>query len=189
MKNLILTLLLTITCGSNAQEPNSHKEDIEKDIYGIRVDAPKGVKQYAFRIGEWETISKTLKTRYEWITEIGRFRVYVADNGLTFIEEILDAEGKVRYKTTYDYIQSSDSWENLYKNVETGEIVKFSSKLVDGSMVETIKRTDNENNNTYTIISDNVVLYTANRIYKNGFSLITHVGIATKITTKQKNIE
>lgn len=184
MRSWILTLFLMITFGSNAQEPNSHRKDIEKDVYGIRVDAPKGIRQYAFRIGEWETISKTLKTRYEWITETGSFRVYVADNGLTFIEEILDAEGKIEHITTYDYIQPSNSWENIYKNVETGEIVKFTSKLVDGSMVETIKRADNENNNIYTMISENVVLYTANRTYKNGFTLITHIGIATKITSK-----
>ncbi|WP_421803082.1 hypothetical protein [Flagellimonas sp.] len=184
MRSLLLIALFAVGFNAMGQKVPVQISKPEKDAYGIRLDAPKGVYQYAFRIGEWETISKTLKSRYEWLSETGRFRVYVAENGLTYVEEILDSYGKVRYKTTYDYVESTDSWENSYIDMDTGESVKFTSKFTNGSMVETIKRTDNENNNTYTIVADNVVLYTANRTYKNGFTLITHIGIATKITSK-----
>lgn len=181
MRSLLLMALFTIGCNAIGQKVPVQVSKTEKDAYGIRLDAPKGVYQYAFRIGEWESISKTLKTRYEWLSDTGRFRVYVAENGLTYIEEILDANGEIKYKTTYDYVESTDSWENDYMDMVTGESVKFTSKFTNGSMVEKIKRTDNENNNTYTIVAENIVLYTANRTYLNGFSIITHVGIATKI--------
>jgi uncharacterized protein involved in high-affinity Fe2+ transport len=181
MRSLWLMVLFAIGCNAIGQKVPVQISKPEKDQYGIRLDAPKGVYQYAFRIGEWESISKTLKTRYEWLSDTGRFRVYVAENGLTYIEEILDAKGEIKYKTTYDYIESTDSWENNYMDMVTGESVKFTSKFTNGNMVEKIKRTDNENNNTYTIVADNIVLYTANRTYLNGFSIITHVGIATKI--------
>lgn len=180
MKNYILLLLLFFVSNIYAQEQKSGHSIIEKDENGIRIDAPKGVHQYAFRIGEWETAYKSLVSRYEWKAGTGKYRVYVAKNGLTFVEEAFNKDGEIESRITYDYDEATNSWDNNYLEVKTGKKVKYTSKFVDGKMVETIEREDHVNNNTYTVVAENVVLYTAVRTYHNGFNLVTHVGIATK---------
>ncbi|PTM02350.1 MAG: hypothetical protein DA407_15245 [Bacteroidetes bacterium] len=162
---------------SNAQQNNT---PIEKDEFGISVNAPKGVHQYAFRVGEWEATHKALINRYEWEIGTGQHKVYVADNGLTFVEETLDDNGKLILKITYDYIEETDSWENNYLEIDTGKKIKYTSKLVDGNMVETIEREDNVNNNTYTVVGDNIYIYTARRTFGNGYTIVNYVGISTK---------
>ncbi|WP_428741676.1 hypothetical protein [Tenacibaculum sp.] len=177
MKRLILVLCLTAFARVNAQDKSNSK--IEKDAKGISINAPEGVHQYAFRIGEWESTSKGIQRNGSWKTGLGQYRVFVADNGLTFIEEGLDKEGNVTHTITFDYIEATDSWENNYID-RTGRKVKYSSKVVDGNMVETIVRENNTNNNTYTVLADNIYIYTARRTFNNGYILVNHVGISTK---------
>ncbi|WP_347922925.1 hypothetical protein [Pontimicrobium sp. SW4] len=181
MKRLILILCLIVFSQANAQEKKSNNSDVPKDEKGISLTAPEGVYQYAFRIGEWDGISRSLISRYEWKTDSssGSHRVYLADNGLTFIEEGIDDKGNITHKITYDYIEATDSWENNYSD-NTGEKVKYSSKVVDGNMVETIVREDSTNNNTYTVLADNIYIYTARRTFGNGYTIVNHVSIATK---------
>ncbi len=173
MKNYILLLFVFVTLTINSQEG--------KDKNGIRLDAPKGVHQYAFRIGIWNETSKSLISRDEWKTNTsGAHRVYVAENGLTFIEEGLDEKGNITHKITFDYVEVTDSWENNYIDLKTSRKVKYTSKIIDGNMVETIIRKGNTNNNTYTVLADNIYIYTARRTFGNGFTIVNHVGISTK---------
>jgi len=182
MKRLILVLCLIVFSQVNAQEKKSNNSDVPKDEKGISLAAPEGVRQYAFRIGEWDGISRSLISRYEWKTDSssGSHRVYLADNGLTFIEEGIDDKGNITHKITYDYIEATDSWKNIYVDVKTGRKQKYTSKLVDGNMVETIERENNVNNNTYTVLADNIYIYTARRTFGNGYTIVNHVSIATK---------
>lgn len=177
MKRLILALCLISFIRVNAQENGK----VEKDELGISVNAPKGVHQYAFRIGEWDGTSKFLISRDEWNTNCsGSHRVYVAENGLTFIEEGLDDEGNITHKITFDYIEATDSWENNYIDYTSGRKQKYTSKVVDGNMVETIERENNVNNNTYTVLGGNIYIYTAHRTFGNGYTIVNNVTIATK---------
>jgi len=180
LKQIIIVLLLFFLANSNAQEKSSKDLKIKKDLNGISIDAPEGVHQYEFRIGEWESTFKSIQRNGTWRTGTGQYRVFVADNGLTFIEEGLDEEGNVTHRITFDYIEATDSWENNYIDVKTGRKVKYTSKMVNGNLVETIKRENNENNNTYTSIGGNIYIYTARRTFNNGYTLVNHVGISTK---------
>jgi len=183
MKNYILLIVFTITLNINAQQSNAA---IKKDSLGISVNAPKGVQQYAFRIGEWETTYKSLISRYNWKTGVGKHKVYMADNGLTFIEESLDKDGNIIIKTTYDYIEKTDSWNNNYLEVSTGKMINYTAKLIDGKMVETVKHEKEQaiDDITYTVLQNNIFLYISRRTYGNGFNLVTHVEIATKKQSK-----
>jgi len=178
MKNYILLLLFITFLSCKAQ----NNIPIEKDELGISVNAPKGVYQYAFRIGEWDATHKALISRYEWKTGTGKHKVYVADNGLTFVEETLNDKEELILKITYDYIEETDSWENNYLEIATGKKIKYTTKLVDGKMVETVIHEDENavDNITYTILDSNIHLYISQRTYGNGFSIITHAQIATK---------
>ena len=177
----MLIMMVSLSSTVHAQEGGSGCGDSGKDALGMCKNAPEEVHQYAFRVGEWESTSKSLKSRTEWDTATGRHRVYVADNGLTFVEEGLDQSGNVTHRITFDYDEKSDSWANHYLDIETGREVDYTSRLVDGSVVETIRRADNVNNNTYTEVADGIYIYTARRTYANGFTLVNHVGISTRI--------
>jgi len=179
MRKLILALFLVAFVKVNAQE--NSKSNVEKDAKGISVNAPEGIHQYAFRIGEWDGTSKSLISKNVWKTDSsGSHRVYVGDNGLTLIEEGVDNEGNITHKITFDYIEATNSWENNYVDAKTGRKQKYTSKMVDGKMVETIEREDNVNNNTYTLVGDNIYIYTARRTFGNGYTIVNHVGISTK---------
>ncbi len=166
---------------SDAQDKVTRDSDILKNENGISLNAPDGVHQYAFRIGEWESISKSLQINRKWQTITGRYRVYVADNGVTFIEEGLDHEGNVIHRITFNYNDKTDSWQNIYTDLKTAKEVKYTSKLIDGNMVETIVRENSTNNNTYTVVDDNVYIYTSRRTFNNDITIVNHVGISTKI--------
>jgi hypothetical protein len=176
MKNYILLLLFTAFLSCKAQ----NNTPIKKDELGISVNAPKGVHQYAFRIGEWETAYKALISRHEWKTGTGKHKVYVAENGLTFVEEATDEKGNLKHKITYDYIEATDSWVNNYTEFETGKKVQYTSKLVNGAMVETVKADEAIDSITYALLDNNIFLYTSKRTYGNGFSIVTHAEVATK---------
>ncbi|MFI1772727.1 hypothetical protein [Thalassobellus citreus] len=178
MKKILVVLCIIAIAKTNAQ--NTSNSIVEKDSIGININAPKGVYQYAFRIGEWESTHKSLKSRNEWSTGTSHFKVYVAENGLTFIEEGLDDKGNIKHRITFDYVETTNSWKNHYKDLVTGREVDYTSKMVDGKLVEIIQRENNVNNNTYDVLQDNIYTYTAYRTYNNGFSLINHVGISTK---------
>jgi len=179
MKKLIVVLCLIAFVKVNAQQ-NADNSSVKKDAKGISVNAPDGVRQYAFRVGEWESTSKGIQRDGTWKTGSGQYRVFVADNGLTFVEEGLDEEGNVTHRITFDYVEATDSWKNHFKDLNTGREVNYTSKMVDGNLVETIQRENNVNNNTYTVIGDNIYIYTARRTFGNSFTLVNHVGISTK---------
>lgn len=181
MKYYLLATIAILSIKSIAQETFSKYSDIKKDSLGISQEAPKGVYQYAFRIGEWGGVSKDLLALNQWKNNTAHSRFYIAKNGTTFIEEGLDGDGNITHTVTYDYIEKTDSWNNLYKEVETGVEVKYTSKVEEGKMVETIIRSESTNKNTYTIIDNNIITYIARRTYKSGFKIVTHAGIYTKI--------
>ena len=180
MRILLLALLMMLGAAAQAQDGQAGRAN--RDALGIRLDAPQGVHQYAFRIGEWESTFKSLTSRTEWDTGAGHYRVYVAENGLTFVEEGLDEAGDVTHRITFDYDEDTNSWSNHFVDTRTGREVDYTSRMVDGSLVEIIQRADNVNRNTYTEVGDGVYIYTARRTYGNGFTLVNHVGISTRLT-------
>ncbi|WP_339915876.1 hypothetical protein [Yeosuana marina] len=171
MKQLVTIIAFFVFVNINAQE---------KDKNGILLTAPKAVNQYAFRIGEWDSTSKDLLALNKWKTNSGKHRFYVDENGLTFIEEGLNEKGEIIHKIIYDYIESTDSWENNYTEIVTGKKVKYTSKLVNGKMTESIKNEGSIDSTKYTIVAPNVFIYTSVRTYGNGFKIVTHVSVSTK---------
>lgn len=180
MKNLVFTLLLLCLYTANAQDRNVAIQDSTKDSNGIDLNAPKGTHQYAFRIGEWNSTYQSLVSRSEIKTGTGRYRVFVAQNGRTFVEEGLDENEQVKHRITFDYIEATNSWENHFLDLKTGREFNYTSKIIDGSLVETIQRENSVNNNYYTILGSNVFMYTAYRTFEDGHTIINHVGISTK---------
>ncbi|MFV0268035.1 MAG: hypothetical protein ACK5HT_12970 [Draconibacterium sp.] len=179
MKIHVIFLLL-VYLNLNAQEKQVENSDLKKDENGISLTAPEGIYQYAFRIGEWDGVSKDLLALNQWKTNTSKHRFYVAENGLTYVEEGLGNNGEITHRITYDYIEATDSWDNKYEELATGKTVHYTSKITNGKMIETIKREDHVNHNDYTIVAPNIIIYTARRTYNNGFELVTHVGISTK---------
>ncbi|MBL4654184.1 MAG: hypothetical protein JKY53_15170 [Flavobacteriales bacterium] len=182
MKNYTLLLLFTAV-SINAQQTSAV---VEKGALGINKDAPKGVYQYAFRIGEWETSYKTRTGRDTWEVGSGTERFYVAKNGVSFIEEIIDKKGELESTIFFKYNNETDSWINTYKNVKTGTKTIYTAKLIDGKLTEILQRSDHVNNNVYEIINDSTFTYTCNRAYTNGLSYINYIGTSNKQSKPKK---
>lgn len=170
MKNFNkIIMILTVGILSKAtfgQNPNP----INKDEYGIRVDAPKETYQYLFKLGWYETKYKLLVGPNEYKEGKGKSRNYLDKDGLTYIEKNYDEEGKVTDTATYKFNISTNKWDNTY-TPKGDETVNFNAEIRDGTLTEYRNGVDSYGGKNarwiYKIINDSTYTYQGFKTYGN----------------------
>lgn len=184
---LLITLLFSCsdsTKNSKSEEPIITPPTETKDSNGMLLTAPEETKQYLFKLGSWN-----LKTKYHNGTGLsnstGTSKVYFAEDGLTYIEEMsLKFGGSTsKSKATFKYNIITKEWDNTY--TDSGNTTTFSAKIKNDILTEFVSGTDAsgsyQSEYYYEKISNTGYSYRENRVYSNSTSIMTWYFDAIKV--------